>query len=247
MPTSRLYSLLAALPLAVLAMPIGCAAEADPEETGDTSVDSTADELKSLVIDDDDNGKTFNVTAGQNVVVKLSSNPTTGYKWHVSSTDRTFGYPAKDVYTASKPAAVGSGGVQTLTWKTAGGFPVTGKHTVKLEYQRPWAETAPPAKTFTFTVDVRAATPTCANVRCASGTHCEMKGINGGAIPACIKDLPACKTTGCSGQICADHDVMTTCEYRAEYACYRAATCERQADGQCGFTKTAALTACLAR
>ena len=147
MPTSRLYSLLAALPLAVLAMPIGCAAEADPEETGDTSVDSTADELKSLVIDDDDDGKTFNVTAGQNVVVKLSSNPTTGYKWHVSSTDRTFGYPAKDVYTASKPAAVGSGGVQTLTWKTAGGFPVTGKHTVKLEYQRPWAETAPPAKT----------------------------------------------------------------------------------------------------
>ncbi len=28
----------------------------------------------------------------------------------------------------------------------------------------------------------------CATVRCAQGTHCEMKGINGGAVPACIQN-----------------------------------------------------------
>lgn len=88
---------------------------------------------------------------------------------------------------------------------------------------------------------------TCANVRCASGTHCEMKGINGGAVPVCIKD-PAqgpCIKTGCSGQVCADHDVITKCDFRPEYACYRQATCELQADGTCGFTQTPALTQCL--
>lgn len=56
-----------------------------------------------------------------------------------------------------------------------------------------------------------------------------------------------CMKTGCSGQICADHDVVTTCEFRSEYECYKKATCERQADGNCGFTKTPELLACLNR
>jgi hypothetical protein len=56
-----------------------------------------------------------------------------------------------------------------------------------------------------------------------------------------------CQKTGCSRQICSDHTVMSTCEWREEYACYQKATCERQADGNCGFTKTPELTACLAR
>lgn len=90
-------------------------------------------------------------------------------------------------------------------------------------------------------------TSTCANVKCSAGFHCEMKGLNGGAAPVCIKDAQtACKTTGCSGQICSDKDMFTTCEFRPEYACYRAAQCARQADGNCGWTQTAELTACLA-
>lgn len=54
-----------------------------------------------------------------------------------------------------------------------------------------------------------------------------------------------CKRTGCSGQVCADEDVITTCEYRPEYACYKDAACERQADGKCGWTPSAPLTVCL--
>lgn len=58
---------------------------------------------------------------------------------------------------------------------------------------------------------------------------------------------PPCRVTGCSGQICADDDRITTCEYRAEYACYPAARCERQTDGRCGWTETAELTRCRQR
>jgi len=63
--------------------------------------------------------------------------------------------------------------------------------------------------------------------------------------PATAND---CVKTGCSGIVCAEpgKEVMTTCEYRAEYACYQDAACERQADGGCGWTQTQALTACLA-
>lgn len=60
----------------------------------------------------------------------------------------------------------------------------------------------------------------------------------------------SCVRGGCSGQLCAEEPVdgngpITTCEYRAEYACYQGATCERQLNGSCGWTKTTELSACL--
>lgn len=55
-----------------------------------------------------------------------------------------------------------------------------------------------------------------------------------------------CYVGGCSGQVCSDRpDVITTCEWKEEYACYRTATCERQPDGNCGWTPTSELNACL--
>lgn len=65
--------------------------------------------------------------------------------------------------------------------------------------------------------------------------------------PAATK---ACIRGGCSGQLCVEqladgNGPMTTCEYRAEYACYSTATCERQASGSCGWTQTSELSACL--
>jgi eight-cysteine-cluster-containing protein len=59
-----------------------------------------------------------------------------------------------------------------------------------------------------------------------------------------------CAVAGCSGQLCVSAeeagDIVTTCEFRAEYACYREASCEPQADGQCGWTETPELKKCLA-
>ncbi|OGG80641.1 hypothetical protein A3A39_04095 [Candidatus Kaiserbacteria bacterium RIFCSPLOWO2_01_FULL_54_13] len=59
-----------------------------------------------------------------------------------------------------------------------------------------------------------------------------------------------CAVAGCSGQLCVSAEeaaeVITTCEYRAEYACYREASCEPQADGMCGWTQTLELQSCLA-
>lgn len=58
--------------------------------------------------------------------------------------------------------------------------------------------------------------------------------------------MAGCFVGGCSAQICSDQpDVASNCEFRAEYACYRTAKCERQSGGQCGWTDTAALRSCL--
>jgi hypothetical protein len=63
--------------------------------------------------------------------------------------------------------------------------------------------------------------------------------------PLRVRD--GCLVGGCSSQICGDRDddLGSTCEWREEYACYRTATCARQADGACGWTPTPALLACL--
>ena len=59
----------------------------------------------------------------------------------------------------------------------------------------------------------------------------------------------SCVIGGCSSQLCVDSahgDVVSTCEYREEYACYKTAICERQSTGQCGWTKLKELNQCLA-
>jgi hypothetical protein len=56
-----------------------------------------------------------------------------------------------------------------------------------------------------------------------------------------------CVVTGCSGQLCADEPMASTCEWTAAYACYGDyGICERDADGVCGWRQTEELTACLA-
>lgn len=65
--------------------------------------------------------------------------------------------------------------------------------------------------------------------------------------PQIVKD--GCMVGGCSAQLCGEASaidgLVSTCEYRAQYACYQVATCERQTDGMCGWTKTSELGQCL--
>lgn len=54
-----------------------------------------------------------------------------------------------------------------------------------------------------------------------------------------------CVISGCSAQICGEEEMVSTCEYREAYACYKTAKCERQATGKCGWSETAQLRQCL--
>lgn len=66
---------------------------------------------------------------------------------------------------------------------------------------------------------------------------------NGGPDP----DPGGCVVTGCSGEICADEDMASDCQYQPEYACFAEhGICERSAGGTCGWRDTDELEACLA-
>ncbi|MES2214141.1 MAG: hypothetical protein V4465_01995 [Patescibacteria group bacterium] len=56
-----------------------------------------------------------------------------------------------------------------------------------------------------------------------------------------------CYVGGCSSEVCSDQpNMVSNCLYTESYACYKTATCERQATGQCGWTNTPTLAMCLA-
>ena len=100
------------------------------------------------------------------------------------------------------------------------------------------------------------------NCDCVLGAYVPVCGVDGQTydaacgrqcVPvaiACNGECPCsgCIAGGCSGQLCVDASQqapISTCEWRPEYACYRTATCERQANGNCGWTSTPELTQCL--
>jgi len=63
-----------------------------------------------------------------------------------------------------------------------------------------------------------------------------------------VENIGGCFVVGCSGQLCVEEtekDIVTTCEFREEYACYKEAKCEKQPDGKCGWTKSEQLAQCL--
>ena len=88
-----------------------------------------------------------------------------------------------------------------------------------------------------------------------SGTHAPVTGPAGSSQTlkadqfylreSSMTSAKPCMRTGCSSQVCADKEVVTTCEYRTEYECYKKAACERQKNGECGFTMTPELAECL--
>lgn len=145
-PRSFHLAFAASLSLAAVACG-GADAADDPSAEGDEQ-DVTG--AKSVKLTEADDGKTVTVKTGQQVVLTLPSNPTTGYSWKVTATDRTFGYP-KEKFIGPASSAIGAGGSQRFTWKTSGPLPMQGAHTVTLSYAR---GDGPPAKTFTFTVDI---------------------------------------------------------------------------------------------
>lgn len=93
------------------------------------------------------------------------------------------------------------------------------------------------------TTDSDCPTIFCIRAPCPQNTCVDGQCTMGGGV---TPEEHPCHATGCSSQVCSDQDLITTCEWLPQYACYQTATCERQADGGCGWTQTPALTTCLA-
>ena len=111
------------------------------------------DGKNSIQLTDKDNGKTFKLPVGENILIRLDSNPTTGFSWNNATRSKKLKLSGEIAYQ-SEGTQLGSGGVSTATFVAA----KVGQGKIILEYKRVFEE-KPPAKTFSVKIDVVEPTP----------------------------------------------------------------------------------------
>lgn len=126
----------------------------NPAGAWQTSIAKTSAGTSSTVVSigDQDNGKDVDLTSGGVLVVSLSSNPSTGYRWAVAGDPSPMKLQKvsfrKKTGSSQMP---GAPGVQVFRF-TANS---AGMATLTLNYSRSWEYNVAPAKTFNVRVNVR--------------------------------------------------------------------------------------------
>ena len=99
---------------------------------------------------EDDDGAVVEVAVGEQIVLELEGNATTGYTWAVTAVDPAILAPAGDPDYQSESDADGAGGTYTFRFDAVG----PGETEVVLMYFPSWEEPSATAGTFTFTAVV---------------------------------------------------------------------------------------------
>jgi inhibitor of cysteine peptidase len=125
----------------VAALPLGaCASKAPPPVP--------------LSVTEANSGDSVALARNQQLVVRLPSNPTTGYRWSLAQQSTPVLEPEGAPTYEKGAGAAGAGG--TETWRFA---PTqAGEGTLRLEYRRLWETDAAPARVVSYKVTVREST-----------------------------------------------------------------------------------------
>ncbi len=95
---------------------------------------------------------TVEVTLGQNAVITLESNHTTGFRWELAAPlDRTKLEFVDTNYVTGGSGLIGAGGQEVWTFKTIN----SGTTEVALKYIQPWEKNKPPAREATVVVVIK--------------------------------------------------------------------------------------------
>ena len=103
-------------------------------------------------IDETANGTAVSLRAGQELIVTLKSNPTTGYDWQVDDLDESvMKLTTQEFKPASDPNRLGAPGQTEFQFQAAG----AGTTSLRLIYVRPWEKGVEPADTFQVSITVK--------------------------------------------------------------------------------------------
>ncbi len=101
----------------------------------------------------DQDGDTVTMSPGNQLLVSLPGNPSTGFRWSVVEIPDELLARVGDVEFQSKsnPTLLGSGGVEVLSFDVLR----RGKGTLRLKYSRPWEHDIPASKEVVFHLESR--------------------------------------------------------------------------------------------
>ncbi|MFI5776059.1 protease inhibitor I42 family protein [Nocardia sp. NPDC051570] len=146
----RIPLLIVALGLAFAACGVGSSGHADPPSASAPGIQAAA----AVAIGAEADGKDVSLTVGQQLVLSLQANHTTGYQWKMQALDQSIVEQVGDpeyhpASTSNSP--MGAGG--TSVWHFTAVAP--GTTTLALDYARSWEQDTAAAQHFTVTVQVR--------------------------------------------------------------------------------------------
>jgi inhibitor of cysteine peptidase len=93
-----------------------------------------------------DANHTVGLELGQELVIKLESNRSTGYSWSLAETENPILTSLGEPTYQTSGALPGAGGFETWRFRAT----KIGRKTLKFEYRRPWEKKVPPAKAVLF-------------------------------------------------------------------------------------------------
>lgn len=99
------------------------------------------------------NGESLDLKVDDTVVIRLESNPTTGYSWILDENTDTSVVSVVDseyLQSVEDKELVGAGGYEIFTFKAVSG----GSTVIVLNYERPWEEDKEPLDTFRVNISV---------------------------------------------------------------------------------------------
>ena len=99
-------------------------------------------------------GTSVELAANQDLVVRLPSNPSTGYRWiYVEPKDAVLRVDGPSTFETTQTAAGAAGSGGTEIWKLAPVKP--GLQQLRFEYRRPWEQGMAPSQVATYAVTVK--------------------------------------------------------------------------------------------
>ncbi len=99
-----------------------------------------------------DNGRSLNVNVGEELVIDLEGNPSTGYTWEPRNMDGSFVQQVGETeFRSGNPGLIGASGTLTLTFKAL----KPGRTNLTLVYHRPWETDVQPLGSFDITLFIQ--------------------------------------------------------------------------------------------
>jgi inhibitor of cysteine peptidase len=110
----------------------------------------TAPENATVLVTEEQNGTQVNLGRGDFLLVRLESNPSTGYSWSIRDNDSSVLRPLGDPEFQASSNELGAGGTETFSFEAV----AEGASVLVLIYDRPFEEDVEPLKTFRLRVVV---------------------------------------------------------------------------------------------
>ncbi|TAK30615.1 MAG: hypothetical protein EPO21_18895 [Chloroflexota bacterium] len=127
-------------------------ANAMPPDPPTPSPESENNEVR---VSADEDGQTIDLQVGQELVISLEANPSTGFAWEVEEVDSSILTQTGDITFEPESDLIGAPGLATIGFEAV----AEGQSPLTLVYRRPWETDIPPVKTFSITVRVGGADP----------------------------------------------------------------------------------------